>query len=233
MDHLTHEICAHSAANVPVSGNPTLSTNPFFTVAIEYNLEPYEVLTYLGINTETDRTETKVWTWKRFGQTCTVLPDGRKIYIGGEYDDWYRTRFPFCFTVKSVLTYMDCRYDPQFFIFNDVVVYLPQSQSYELYRYPTDVFPPTDNHTATLLGDSIWIVGNCGYPQDRGQVTPIYRLELDTLAIKKVEVSGDNPGWIHEHAAEAKGNNVIKITHEAGVWELDVSQRKWTKTCGT
>ena len=95
MDHLTHEICAHCAANVPVSGNPTLFTNPFFTVAIEYNLEPYEVLTYLGINTETDRTETKVWTWKRFGQTCTVLPDGRKIYIGGEYDDWYLLSFLF------------------------------------------------------------------------------------------------------------------------------------------
>jgi hypothetical protein len=121
------------------------------------------------------------------------------------------------------------RYDPQFFIFNDVVVYYPQSQSYELYRYPMDVFPPTDFHTATLLGDSIWIIGNLGYMQDRGDVTPVYRLELDTLAIHKVEIDGDNPGWINCHAAEAKGENIIEIMDNAGAWELDISLRKWKK----
>ena len=76
---------------------------------------------------------------------------------------------------------MRARYDPQFFIFNDVVVYDPQSDSYELYRYPTYVFPPTDFHTTTLLGDSIRIIGNLGYKQDRGDVTPVYRLQLETL----------------------------------------------------
>jgi hypothetical protein len=29
-----------------------------------------------------------LWVWNRFGQTCTWLPDGRKIYIGGEHEDW-------------------------------------------------------------------------------------------------------------------------------------------------
>jgi len=129
--------------------------------------------------------------------------------------------------------HMHCRYDPQFFIFNDVVVYHPQSRSYELYRYPTDVFPPTDFHTATLLGDSIWIIGSLGYKQDRGDVTPVYRLEIDTLAINKVEIDGDNPGWIYEHGAEVKGENVIEITDKAGVWELDVSHRTWRKMGGT
>jgi hypothetical protein len=116
-----------------------------------------------------------------------------------------------------------------FFIFNDVVIYHPQSQSYELYRYPTDVFPPTNFHSATLLGDSIWIVGNLGYKHDRGDVTPVYRLQLDTLAIHKVEIDGDSPGWINEHAAEARGEGVIEIMDEAGVWELNVLHRKWRK----
>jgi len=89
MDHLTHELYyAHAAANVPVSGNPTLSTNPFFTIAIEHKLTPYEVVTYLNIDIDFEENKPKVWTWKRFGQTCTVLPDGRKIYIGGEHEDW-------------------------------------------------------------------------------------------------------------------------------------------------
>jgi hypothetical protein len=85
MDRLTREHYAHAAANVPVSGNPSLSTNPFFTLAIEHDLDPYQVLTYLNIDIDY---KTKVWTWRRFGQTCTVLPDGREIYIGGEYEDW-------------------------------------------------------------------------------------------------------------------------------------------------
>jgi hypothetical protein len=31
------------------------------------------------------------------------------------------------------------------------------------------------------------IVGNLGYKQDRGDVTPVYRLQPDTLTIHKVE----------------------------------------------
>jgi hypothetical protein len=88
MDHLTHEHYAHAAANVPVSQNPTLSTNPFFTLVISHNLDPYQILAHLNIDIDTKEYKTKVWTWHRFGQTCTVLPDGREIYIGGEYDDW-------------------------------------------------------------------------------------------------------------------------------------------------
>ena len=90
MDQITQEHYAYAAANAPVSANPTLSTNPFFTIAIKHELEPYAILDHLKIDVETDDEvkEKKMWTWRRFGQTCTELPDGRKIYIGGEYDDW-------------------------------------------------------------------------------------------------------------------------------------------------
>jgi hypothetical protein len=126
------------------------------------------------------------------------------------------------------LVYDRHRYDPFFFIFNDVVVYDPHSQSYELYRYPTDVFPPTDFHTATLLGDSIWIVGRLGYMGTRGTVTPVYRLDTNTLAINKVEIRGESPGWINSHSAEAMGEDIIKIMGTP--WELDVRRREWRKT---
>jgi hypothetical protein len=133
------------------------------------------------IDVDFEENETKIWTWRRFGQTCDELPDGRRIYIGGEHEDWYvAASHAFCFPDRAH-TYL--RYDPMFFIFNDVVVYDPQSQSYDLYRYPVNIFPPTDFHTATLLGDSIWIIGGLGYSKDRGNVTPVYRLDVNTLTI--------------------------------------------------
>jgi hypothetical protein len=86
MDQITHEHYAHAAANVPVSGNPTLSTNPFFTTAIEHNLNPYWVLKHLNVEIDWEGDRTKVWTWCRYGQTHTVLPDGRQVYIGGQHE---------------------------------------------------------------------------------------------------------------------------------------------------
>jgi hypothetical protein len=112
-------------------------------------------------------------------------------------------------------------------------VYSPQTETHELYRYPLDVFPPTDFHTATLLGDTIWIIGNLGYTQNRGTVTPVYQLNVNTLAIHGVEVGGDhNPGWIYKHKAWVKGDDVIEITHNTDAWELNVLRREWRKTSG-
>ena len=68
--------------------------------------------------------------------------------------------------------------------------------------YPTSIFPPTDFHTATLVGDSIWIIGGLGYAGERkiGK-TPVHRLNLNDFSIHRVDTSGELPGWINRHQA--------------------------------
>jgi hypothetical protein len=101
-----------------------------------------------------------VWCFSRFGGTVTKLPDGRCVHIGGEHEDFY---------------------DPDFCIYNDVVVIatpqlsnlatssipedgiaddyeIPSSrfiapENITIYGYPLDVFPPTDFHTSTYVCD--------------------------------------------------------------------------------
>jgi hypothetical protein len=211
MNTLTADHIAQAAADVPVTQNPTLSTNAFFTLAVIHNLNPWWVCKHMNIEIDDDYSKTKLWTWVRFGQTTTLLSDGRRIFIGGEHEDWY---------------------DPMFFIFNDVVVYDPSKNVYDLYRYPKDVFPPTDFHTATLVDNShIWIIGNLGYQDERGTVTPVYRLDINTLVIDKVEVSGESPGWIWKHTAHLSESEdvIVVVTSGGSTWRLDVRERKWSR----
>lgn len=213
MDLVTLNHLPFAAANVPVSRNPTLSTNPFFEIAIRYELDPYWVCRHLNIDIDSSSPETlaktKLWTWKRFGQTTTTLPDGRIVYIGGEHEDWY---------------------DPMFFIFNDVVIENPETGRFDLYRYPLSVFPPTDFHTATLdpIRRCIWIIGCLGNVGQRGTKTPVYRLDIDTFRIEQVQTRGDeSPGWIWGHEARLEGNNgIIVVTDKT--WRLDLTEKTWT-----
>lgn len=161
------------------------------------------------------------WSNDRFGQTTTYLPDGRTVYIAGEHED---------------------SYDPDFCIYNDVVVESTDGKL-TFYGYPTDVFAPTDFHTATLLDEHIWIIGNLGYQQDREDATqtPIYRLNIKIFAIEAVTTKGDSPGRIFEHsAAFLPEHNVIQVmsgkvweNNEIGdnhtVWWLHVSTLTWEK----
>lgn len=120
------------------------------------------------------------WCFDRFGQSTTVLPDGRTIFIAGEHED---------------------HYDPDFYIYNDVVVRSPGGDL-TIFGYPRDVFPPTDFHSATLAGDRIVVIGNLGYPAHRQpDFTPVFLLDLHTFAIRRVETSGPFPGWLHSHSA--------------------------------
>jgi hypothetical protein len=85
--------------------------------------------------------------------------------------------------------------------YNDVVVYDGQG-NFQIYGYPTTVFPPTNFHTATWVAGWIYIIGNLGYLGDRtiGE-TPVYRLNCSTFAIEKVTTCGEALGWIHKHRA--------------------------------
>ena len=131
-----------------------------------------------------------IWTFDRMGATCTVLLDGRIICVGGEHEDFY---------------------DPDFFIYNDVVVFRPNGEI-EIYGYPKEVFPPTDFHTATLVGDQLIIVGSVGYQGERilGK-TPVYGLDLSNYGIHEIRASGEMPGWISRHEAKLDPAGVITV----------------------
>lgn len=229
-------------AYIPVYDNPTPHAHPFFEDAIRRNLDPYWIAKAMELTLDFERPEldededqptpTKLWTWQRHGHTVTNTPDGRKIYIGGEHEDWY---------------------DPMFVIFNDVVVYDPKIHKYALYRYPKSVFPPTDFHTATHVeaDNSIWIIGGLSYAHLRKTETPVHRLDLTTLSIHKVDIEGPSPGWIWGHTAYylqhndsiVEGEDItdsviriktnpIKATDDkpakpSELWELSTRQKKW------
>lgn len=115
----------------------------------------------------------------RMGQTKTMLPDGRTVYIAGEVEDFY---------------------DPDFCIYNDVVVRHP-SGDIEIFLYRKSDFQPTDFHTATLVGDIIFIIGCFGYKDMRESgYTPVYALDLGTMSMKRLDVAGKGPG-VWDHAA--------------------------------
>jgi hypothetical protein len=131
------------------------------------------------------------WCFERFGMTRTAMPDGRIICIAGEHED---------------------SYDPDFCIYNDVVVLRPEAErenvtsdsgDVEIYGYPEEEFPPTDFHTATLVGNHIWIIGALGYRGARrvGH-TPVYRLDTRRYRIDEMTVRAPSPGWISQHHAE-------------------------------
>ncbi len=149
-----------------------------------------------------------LWTFDRMGRTLTSLPDGRYICIGGEHED---------------------SYDPDFCIYNDVVVVNEAEGEIEIYGYPKDAFAPTDSHSATLAGDRIIIVGCLGYPdQRRAGRTPVYALELSGYRIDEIQTSGDSPGWIYKHEArlESAADDII-VHRGTAITEKDGAQHFW------
>jgi hypothetical protein len=163
-----------------------------------------------------------MWCFDRFGMSETLLPDGRVVHIAGEHEDGY---------------------DPDFFIYNDVVVVAPDG-AIAIHGYGREVFPPTDFHTATLVGDAIFIVGRLGYPEQRVVgATPVFRLDLDTMAIAPVATHGVAPGWIHGHAAAladdgrtilVSGGEIYRGSERSELenidrWSLDVETGCWTR----
>lgn len=161
------------------------------------------------------------WSNDRFGQTTTYLPDGRTIYIAGEHED---------------------SYDPDFYIYNDVIVQHPNGEL-DFYGYPTDVFPPTDFHTATLVGNYIWIIGNLGYFDERKtkNTIPIHTLNASTLVMESISATGESPPSIcHHSAAYLPENNNIQIMSgeiwqdkesekNNTVWHFDLNTLSWAK----
>lgn len=158
--------------------NPTKIESKVWEWLVHSKLSGYEATQKLNGPSALDVGAT--WSFDRFGQSVTKLPDGRIIYIAGEHED---------------------SYDPDFYIYNDVVVVHPDD-SVEFYCYPKEDFPPTDFHSATLVGNKIVIIGNLGYSEERVKdYSQLYILDLESFKIEKVNSSGNSPGWIHGHRA--------------------------------
>jgi hypothetical protein len=141
-------------------------------------------------NEESDLGRGPTWSAERFGQSLTFLPDGRIVQIAGEHED---------------------SYDSDFCIYNDVFVHAPDG-AITIFGYPREDFPPTDFHTATLVGDAIYVVGSLGYRGERrfGE-TQVFRLDTTTFRIDPVATSGDAPGWIFRHRATLSEPGEIRV----------------------
>lgn len=137
-----------------------------------------------------NRDDGPIWTFDRMGATRTELPDGRVVCVGGEHED---------------------SYDPDFCIYNDVVVF-DHADGVEVYGYPRAVFPPTDFHTASLIGDRVLIVGCLGYPEDRRPGhTPVLALDLSDYSISEVRTTGEGPGWVFRHEAAVGPGGTVTV----------------------
>lgn len=165
--------------------NPEIIKNEFWEAMIRSNVGAY------AARSDDDSQDIPIWCYQRFGKTITMLPDGRIVEIAGEHEDFY---------------------DPDFCIYNDVVV-SDGKGNFQIYGYPKEVFPPTDFHTATLANNYIYIIGSLGYVNQRiPDETPVYRLNCKTFKIEKITTTGNKPGWISRHKAEFQQPSQIYIT---------------------
>jgi hypothetical protein len=118
--------------------NPERMNNPVWEWLIKSGIDAYHA-TQRFDEASTVHAEPG-WCFLRYGQSTVQLPDGRVVHIAGEHEDYY---------------------DPDFYIYNDVVVQHTDGHV-EIFGYPREVFPPTDFHSATLVDNRIVIIGTSG-----------------------------------------------------------------------
>jgi hypothetical protein len=206
------------------TANPARMDNPFWNDMIRLGCSAYFARQHFSPADPLSKPGA-VWCFDRFGSSLTRLADGRFVQIAGEHED---------------------HYDPDFYIYNDVVIHDGEG-SFQIFGYPKEVFPPTDFHTATLVGDCIYIIGCLGYPEQREDTrTPVYRLKLETWEIESVPASGETPRWLHRHRARLQPTQDVirveagdvltmgadgnpEITPNDDQFELDLSSFQWRK----
>lgn len=199
--------------------NPEQIDNPFWLAMTRSGASAWQASEKFPDSGDGERHP--VWSYQRFGRSTTILEDGRIIEIAGEHEDYY---------------------DPDFCIYNDVTEFNADG-SIRIFGYPEHVFPPTDFHTATLVDGFILIVGCLGYQGWRqfGH-TPVFRLNVTTFEIQKIETTGDQPGWIHRHKTELDGRSRIVVSggqierslktpprENIDEWALDLTTWIWTR----
>lgn len=185
--------------------NPEEMTNPFWLAMVRDGGSAWGARNRYSdqptFACDLNEREQPVWCFSRFGQSATLLPDGRVIFIAGEHEDFY---------------------DPDFCIYNDVTVVEPDGVI-RIFGYPYSVFPPTDFHSATLVGDYIYIIGSLGYQERRHEPLPVYRLDTRDYHIEVFPTTGAGPGRVYEHRSQLINGETIRI------WGGKTLARKWFK----
>lgn len=202
--------------------NPTDFSNPLWMWLVRSRLDAFNANERFKGPSPFDAGP--MWCFHRYGTSRTTLPDGQVIHVAGEHEDYY---------------------DPDFHIYNDVILEHPDG-TIKILGYPKEEFPPTDFHSATLAGDRLILIGNLGYPDDRRPgATPVLEIELHGFKARTVQTQGDGPGWISRHTAAyvqdtgqimVQGGEIFTGADEpmlanVNEWALDVST--WTWTCRT
>lgn len=201
--------------------NPTRMDNPIWAWLVRNRIGAYMAAHAYGAQNAIAHGR-PTWCFDRFGQSETRLPDGRTLYVGGEHED---------------------HYDPDFHIYNDVVA-IASDGDIAILGYPKSVFPPTDFHSASLIGSDLYIVGRLGYPEDRRpRIESVHILDTDDYRMRTLKTSGEAPPWLHRHAAEVdsdgsriliRGGRVLEETlpvliENLDCWELRVADGIWTR----
>jgi hypothetical protein len=206
----------------PVRGNsnPQSMTNPVWKWLIQSRLSAWQASELFRGPAATSAGPG--WCFDRFGQSSTALPDGRTLLIAGEHEDYY---------------------DPDFFIYNDVVLVAPDGDI-EILGYAPEAFPPTDFHSATLVEGQVVLVGNLGYPDDRRKgTTQVLTLGLQRWQMSAVQTVGVGPGWIHKHDArlERDGRDLVitggevdrcdghSLVENIDDWRLSLEDWRWER----
>ena len=173
------------------TNNPTKMQKPFWLAMIRAGLDSFRATERFDGPSSFDHTP--VWCAQRFGQSITFLNDGRIVQIGGEHEDGY---------------------DPDFCIYNDVFVHQSENTTSPIiiYGYPEAIFPPTDFHTATLMGDAIIVIGGLGYHGTRvPSETRGFKLDIKTFAFSQILASGEAPGWIYSHRVDKVSATELRV----------------------
>lgn len=204
----------------PGTANPTRMDNPVWTWLVRTRLCGFRANEAMEGPCST--VAGPCWSFRRFGQARVVLDDGTVVYIGGEHED---------------------HDDPDFYIYNDVVV-CRSDGGIAIYTYPPALFEPLDFHSATVAGDQIVIIGALGYEDRRRYgTTAVYLLSLRSFAITRVQTQGQGPGWIARHTARLEeGGSAIAVSGGAVLpragawpernldhWRLDLDTWTWSR----
>lgn len=203
----------------PIRGktNPEIMTNDVWVWLVQSNLWPHAAHECAGKG----KKQSPGWCFSRFGQSETKLADGTIIYIAGEHED---------------------HYDEDYHIYNDVII-RHADDSIVIYGYPEDIFPPTDGHSATLVGNEIYIIGSTLSRKDCYDSTSVYILNLESYEIRCFQTKGSSPPELFEHKAKLSDDGAFIICTEGKVrdeksgetvenittWQLNLSTGEWTK----